>query len=107
MNSNCQGFREKHKVMCFKLNLMGMKGLVCLMWLSMWVSQSQGRLLSIPSKPDPNDAAATARWLVSLNFWGVLKYFSFSLHLFHSNSELACSNYSIFLPLRFHLFICL
>ncbi|QCD80170.1 protein CREG1 [Vigna unguiculata] len=58
---------------------MGMKGLVCLMWLSIWVSQSQGRLLSIPSKPDPNNAAATARWLVSLNFWGVLNTISADL----------------------------
>ena len=31
------------------------------------------RLLSV-SKPDPDDAAATARWLVSQNNWGVLKY---------------------------------
>ncbi|KAK7347941.1 hypothetical protein VNO80_22484 [Phaseolus coccineus] len=58
---------------------MGMKALVCLMWLSMWVSQSQGRLLFIPSKPDPNDAAASARWLVSLNFWGVLNTISADL----------------------------
>ncbi|BAT76942.1 hypothetical protein LR48_Vigan01g288900 [Vigna angularis] len=66
-------------MLCFKLNLVGMKGLICLMWLSMWVSQSKGRLLSIPSKPDPNDAAATARWLVSLNFWGVLNTISSDL----------------------------
>lgn len=51
------------------------------MLLSMWVFQSQGRLLSLISKPDPNNAAATARWLVSQNFWGVFKYFLYlSLH---------------------------
>lgn len=33
----------------------------------------ESRLLSIP-KPDPNNAVATARWLVSQNSWGVLKY---------------------------------
>lgn len=31
----------------------------------------EGRLLSV-SKPDPNDVAAYARWLVSQNSWGVL-----------------------------------
>ncbi|KAF8399338.1 hypothetical protein HHK36_015203 [Tetracentron sinense] len=37
-----------------------------------------GRLLSI-SKPDPADAAATARWLVSQNSWGVLSTISSDL----------------------------
>ncbi|XP_061959643.1 uncharacterized protein LOC133680619 isoform X2 [Populus nigra] len=32
----------------------------------------RGRLLLI-NKPDPNDPAASARWLVSQNSWGVLK----------------------------------
>ncbi|MED6110167.1 hypothetical protein PIB30_040502 [Stylosanthes scabra] len=30
-------------------------------------------MLSIPKKPDPKDASATARWLVSQNFWAVVK----------------------------------
>lgn len=34
---------------------------------------TNGRLLLV-SKPDPDDAVATARWLVGLNSWGVLKY---------------------------------
>ncbi|KAK9271993.1 hypothetical protein L1049_002362 [Liquidambar formosana] len=38
----------------------------------------QRRLLSI-SKPDPDDAAATARWLVSQNSWGVLNTISSDL----------------------------
>lgn len=37
-----------------------------------------GRLLSV-SKPDPDDAAATARWLVSQNNWGVLNTISSDL----------------------------
>lgn len=37
----------------------------------------EGRLISL-SKPAPNDAAAYARWLVSQNSWGVLKYISLS-----------------------------
>lgn len=32
-----------------------------------------GRLLSAKDKPSPKNAAATARWLVSQNSWGVLK----------------------------------
>ncbi|XP_010033252.2 protein CREG1 [Eucalyptus grandis] len=35
----------------------------------------QARPLSV-SKPDPDDAAATARWLVSQNSWGVLNTIS-------------------------------
>ena len=38
----------------------------------------EGRVLSM-KKPDPNDAAGTARWLVAQNSWGVLKYVSFRL----------------------------
>ncbi|XP_019451580.1 PREDICTED: protein CREG1-like [Lupinus angustifolius] len=34
---------------------------------------------SIAKKPDPNDAVATARWLVSQNFWGVLSTISADL----------------------------
>ena len=33
----------------------------------------QGWLLT-EKKPNPKDIAARARWLVSQNFWGVLKY---------------------------------
>ncbi|RDX88120.1 Protein CREG2, partial [Mucuna pruriens] len=54
-----------------RFNAMGMK-VIYLMWLLLL--GSEGRLLSIQPKPDPDDAAASARWLVSLNFWGVLKY---------------------------------
>ncbi|KAM6549915.1 hypothetical protein CsatB_021591 [Cannabis sativa] len=39
----------------------------------------QGRLLSLNKKPDPNDAAATARWLVAQNSWGVLNTISSDL----------------------------
>ncbi|XP_058738504.1 uncharacterized protein LOC131610548 [Vicia villosa] len=39
----------------------------------------QGRLLSISTKPDPKDAVATARWLISFNFWGVLSTISTDL----------------------------
>ncbi|XP_061371512.1 uncharacterized protein LOC133314085 [Gastrolobium bilobum] len=38
-----------------------------------------GRILSIQTKPDPNDAAATARWLISQNSWGVLSTVSADL----------------------------
>ncbi|KAJ7974497.1 Protein CREG1 [Quillaja saponaria] len=38
-----------------------------------------GRLLSSPNKPDPNNAAATARWLVTQNSWGVLNTISIDL----------------------------
>lgn len=41
----------------------------------------QGRLLSVSKKPHRNDAAAYARWLVSQNSWGVLKYEFLSLTL--------------------------
>ncbi|CAJ1940631.1 unnamed protein product [Sphenostylis stenocarpa] len=60
----------------------------------MWGCLSQGRLLSISTKPDPNDAAASARWLVSLNSWGVLKY-SLSLSTaFISNSSIPINTIS-------------
>ncbi|OVA14352.1 hypothetical protein BVC80_9023g54 [Macleaya cordata] len=39
----------------------------------------QGRRLLIQVKPDPEDAAATARWLVSQNSWGVLSTISSEL----------------------------
>ena len=52
--------------------------LVLLMVLHLQCSSVKGRLLSL-SKPNPNDAAAYARWLVSQNSWGVLKYFTFFL----------------------------
>ncbi|XVE83890.1 hypothetical protein DITRI_Ditri16bG0124600 [Diplodiscus trichospermus] len=38
----------------------------------------QGRLLA-PSKPDRDDAAAYARWLVSQNSWGILNTISIDL----------------------------
>lgn len=37
---------------------------------------ASARFLHLPSKPDPNDAVGTARWLVGQNFWGVLRFFS-------------------------------
>ncbi|OIW09566.1 hypothetical protein TanjilG_28165 [Lupinus angustifolius] len=40
------------------------------------IVEVHGRILSITSKPDPDDASATARWLVSLNSWGVLNTIS-------------------------------
>ncbi|KAE9614510.1 hypothetical protein Lal_00012124 [Lupinus albus] len=40
------------------------------------IVEVHGRLLSIISKPDPDDAPSTARWLVSLNSWGVLNTIS-------------------------------
>lgn len=59
---------------------MGIKSPVSCFFLSMVLLISvgfqdsvQGRLLLI-KKPDPDNAAATARWLVSQNSWGVLKY---------------------------------
>ncbi|KAK8954446.1 hypothetical protein KSP39_PZI002554 [Platanthera zijinensis] len=36
-------------------------------------------LLRLPSKPDPKNAAATARWLAGQNFWGVLSTISSDL----------------------------
>ena len=42
----------------------------------------RGRLL-LSSKPHPDDAAATARWLVSQNSWGILRY---NLHLIQFSS---------------------
>ncbi|CAO2840548.1 unnamed protein product [Amaranthus hypochondriacus] len=45
--------------------------LILLMVLHFQCSSVKGRLLSL-SKPNPNDAAAYARWLVSQNSWGVL-----------------------------------
>ncbi|XP_010091953.2 protein CREG1 [Morus notabilis] len=41
-------------------------------------SQVQGRSLSV-KKPDPDNAAATARWLVAQNSWGVLNTISSDL----------------------------
>ncbi|RVX08878.1 hypothetical protein CK203_010899 [Vitis vinifera] len=48
-----------------------------------------GRLLSV-SKPDPDDAAATARWLVSQNNWGIAFDF-FLLGIDHCKSQLIIS----------------
>ncbi|KAK7388329.1 hypothetical protein VNO78_23143 [Psophocarpus tetragonolobus] len=69
---NMQCSREDRRM---KMKMMVMK----VLYLLMWVSRSEGRLLSDSPKPDPNDAAATARWLVSLNFWGVLNTISADL----------------------------
>jgi len=59
---------------------MGIKGLLhnlhvfyLVLFLVGFQGSAQGRFFSI-KKPDPKNAAATARWLVSQNFWGVLKY---------------------------------
>ncbi|KAK7266220.1 hypothetical protein RIF29_18862 [Crotalaria pallida] len=44
---------------------------------------ANGRSLnSIAKKPNPNDGVATARWLVSQNFWGVLNKIHSSLLCF-------------------------
>ncbi|MED6212608.1 hypothetical protein PIB30_085106 [Stylosanthes scabra] len=43
-------------------------------------SVAQGQMLSILTKPDPDDSAASARWLLSLNSWGVLNTISTDLN---------------------------
>jgi len=35
---------------------------------------ASGRHLSVHRKPDPKNAAATARWLAAQNSWGVLRF---------------------------------
>ncbi|XP_027352128.1 protein CREG1 isoform X2 [Abrus precatorius] len=50
-------------------NIVGMKFL-CLMSLLSWCCQVQGQLLSIPAKPDPDDAAASARCTLSTDLGG-------------------------------------
>ena len=68
---------------------------ISLLYLMVLQCTIEGRLLSL-SKPDINDAAAYARWLVSQNSWGVLKYLSFSLLLFllfECNSPFAAVTY--------------
>ncbi|XP_010913466.1 uncharacterized protein [Elaeis guineensis] len=55
--------------------------LLCYLFLLLLLSSSvpaRGRLLRL-RKPDPADAAATARWLVSRNSWGVLSTISSDL----------------------------
>lgn len=59
---------------------MGIEGLLrnlhvfyLVLFLVGFQGSARGRLFSI-KKPDPKEAAATARWLVSQNSWGVLKY---------------------------------
>ncbi|XP_031406322.1 protein CREG1 isoform X1 [Punica granatum] len=53
--------------------------LLCLIFLVVGFRESvQGRPLSV-SKPDPRNAAATARWLVAQNSWGVLNTISSEL----------------------------
>ncbi|WCJ20898.1 Pyridoxamine 5'-phosphate oxidase family protein [Euphorbia peplus] len=42
-------------------------------------SYVEGRLLLVKNKPDRNNAAATARWLVAQNSWGVLNTISLDL----------------------------
>ncbi|KAJ4972884.1 hypothetical protein NE237_006058 [Protea cynaroides] len=52
--------------------------LICFLFVSVYFEVSifaHGRLL-LEKKPDPVNAAATARWLVSLNSWGVLSTIS-------------------------------
>ncbi|KAK7293294.1 hypothetical protein RJT34_16157 [Clitoria ternatea] len=62
-------------MLCLNTNM----NMLYLMLLLILGSQVEGRLPSMPTKPDPDDAAATARWLVSLNFWGVLNTISIDL----------------------------
>lgn len=69
---------QKVLVLVFSLERMGTKSrtncFYALFFLLVGFQDSvQGRLLLI-NKPDPNDPAASARWLVSQNSWGVLKY---------------------------------
>ncbi|XP_030531059.1 protein CREG1 [Rhodamnia argentea] len=49
-----------------------------LFFVAGFLPSEQGRPLSV-SKPDPEDASATARWLVSQNSWGVLNTISSDL----------------------------
>ena len=51
----------------------------------------QGRSISV-KKPDPDNAAATARWLVAQNSWGVLTYVILSLFLSLSLFFFFCIN---------------
>lgn len=62
-----KGFPRNLQVFYLVLFLVGFQGF-----------SSQGRLLSI-KKPDPDNAAATARWLVAQNSWGVLNTISSEL----------------------------
>lgn len=69
--------------MVFSLERMGTKSrtncFYALFFLLVGFQDSvQGRLLLI-NKPDPNDPAASARWLVSQNSWGVLNTISSDL----------------------------
>lgn len=64
---------------------MGIEGLLrnlhvfyLVLFLVGFQGSAQGRLFSI-KKPDPKEAAATARWLVSQNSWGVLNTISSDL----------------------------
>ncbi|KAJ8750298.1 hypothetical protein K2173_014213 [Erythroxylum novogranatense] len=43
-----------------------------------FLDSAQGRFISV-NKPDPRNAAATARWLVAQNSWGVLNTISVDL----------------------------
>lgn len=74
---------QKVFVLVFSLERMGTKSrtncFYALFFLLVGFQDSvQGRLLLI-NKPDPNDPAASARWLVSQNSWGVLNTISSDL----------------------------
>ncbi|XP_050220614.1 uncharacterized protein LOC126670981 isoform X1 [Mercurialis annua] len=58
---------------------MGMnKSCVICLWVAL-VFVADGRVLLLKNKPDRHNAAATARWLVSQNSWGVLNTISADL----------------------------
>ncbi|XP_057983499.1 uncharacterized protein LOC131168224 [Malania oleifera] len=70
---------EQNEKMKIK-NVLRYGSVVCLIF-SFVASQDivLGRVLSISKKPDPDNAAVTARWLVSQNSWGVLNTISMEL----------------------------
>jgi len=62
-------------------------------FLTILQQSSSARVLTI-TKPDRHDYAASARWLVSQNSWGVLRYLilvSFCLSCFSSLDDSFCS----------------
>lgn len=96
---------QKVFVLDFSLERMGIKRrthcFYALFFLLVGFQDSvQGRLLLI-NKPDPKDPAASARWLVSQNSWGVLKY------VFSPPSLLKFISVGFFLYLSFALLLVL
>ncbi|CAN1153331.1 Protein CREG2 [Linum perenne] len=56
------------------MNIRGVASSVYVFYVVFLLANSvQGRRSLAVKKPDPNNAAATSRWLVSQNSWGVLK----------------------------------